>query len=332
MVPLISVVMPAHNAGVWIRDALQSLQLQSFREWELLCVNNESSDETANILLDAAQRDPRITFLDCKTRGAWAARNLGLRMARAPYICFLDADDLYPDTEVLGDLFLSMQDGTCMVSGGSLALVHSDGNTASPMGIGSQGLIFEVDSFLSYTAYQFDFGYTRFLYQRHFLLAHKLEFPPYTRFEDPPFFVQSMIFAGRLRAMRRRTYLYRVDHKPLVWSSQNIADLLSALTDNLSLSHQHNLSRLHNLTVERLTTEYEGAVRGGRARGNRTILRAEARCLACIDRSMLDRRRANLLHEFLKQRRVSMLWHGLRRPRTIPARFLYSLPWESIRP
>ena len=92
--PLISVLMAAHDATATIATAIRSVQAQSWRNFELLIIDDASGDETATIAAAAAAGDPRIRFLRlAQNRGAYGARNAGLAQARGDYITLHDADD-----------------------------------------------------------------------------------------------------------------------------------------------------------------------------------------------------------------------------------------------
>ena len=91
--PKVSVIVPAYNVARFIDGAIDSVLTQSFTDFELLIVNDGSTDDT----LERCQRylDPRIRIVDQKNRGLAGARNSGIREARGDYLAFLDADDLW---------------------------------------------------------------------------------------------------------------------------------------------------------------------------------------------------------------------------------------------
>ena len=92
--PLVSVVMPARNAATTIQTALSSLTGQSWRNLEILVVDNGSTDATADITRACAAQDPRIRLLDGRAEpGTYAARNLGMAAAQGDFLTVLDADD-----------------------------------------------------------------------------------------------------------------------------------------------------------------------------------------------------------------------------------------------
>jgi glycosyltransferase involved in cell wall biosynthesis len=92
--PTVSVVMPAKNAGSTIADAIKSVLDQSFRDWELIVINDGSSDATESVVREYLPRDSRIRLLQTEGKGEPAARNIGLNAARGRWVAMLDADDM----------------------------------------------------------------------------------------------------------------------------------------------------------------------------------------------------------------------------------------------
>lgn len=96
--PLFTVVMPAYNAQAYVRQAVDSVIAQTLGDWELIVVDDQSTDATAFIVATMAQSEPRIRLLHGAHSGPSAARNLALAGARGRYVAFLDADDAWlPD-------------------------------------------------------------------------------------------------------------------------------------------------------------------------------------------------------------------------------------------
>jgi len=100
-VPLVSVVMIFLNEERFLEEAVQSVRDQKLSDWELILVDDGSTDRSRSIAKDLAARDPKIRYVehpDHENRGMSASRNLGVAHATAPYIAFLDADDIWlPD-------------------------------------------------------------------------------------------------------------------------------------------------------------------------------------------------------------------------------------------
>lgn len=92
---LVSVVMPAYNTAGTIRYSLKSLLLQTYKELEIIVVNDGSTDQTAEIVAEMAREDSRIKLVNCpKNMGCYPARNLGVRESKGKYIAIQDADDI----------------------------------------------------------------------------------------------------------------------------------------------------------------------------------------------------------------------------------------------
>ena len=95
----VSIVTPFLNAGPFIGEAVESVLAQTYSHWELLLVDDGSTDESPSIAHAFAGAHPaRISYLQHQgggNKGASASRNLGTRMARGEYVAFLDADDVY---------------------------------------------------------------------------------------------------------------------------------------------------------------------------------------------------------------------------------------------
>ena len=100
----ISVIMPVYNAGEYLCRAVEDLMHQSFSDFELICVNDGSTDDSYDILEEIERRDSRLVLLSEKNFGPSVARNKGLEVARGKYVIFLDADDMFEPT-LLEDLY-----------------------------------------------------------------------------------------------------------------------------------------------------------------------------------------------------------------------------------
>jgi glycosyltransferase involved in cell wall biosynthesis len=92
--PSLTVIMPAFQAAATIERAIASVVAQTFTDWELIVVDDASTDETAAMAERCAARDPRIRVIRLERNlGAAAAMNLGWQSTRAPFVAIHDADD-----------------------------------------------------------------------------------------------------------------------------------------------------------------------------------------------------------------------------------------------
>ena len=93
---LVSVIMPAYNSAAHISEAIVSVQSQTYSNWELLIIDDASTDTTKEIILEFSKNDQRIQVLENPmNRGTHYARNKGIEAAQGDLIAFLDADDLW---------------------------------------------------------------------------------------------------------------------------------------------------------------------------------------------------------------------------------------------
>lgn len=109
--PLVSVIMPAYNVEKYIKYAIESVLCQTYRNIELLIIDDGSEDRTSEICYYYEQNDTRIHYEKQENSGAAAARNHGMRIAKGEYILFMDSDDsMHPQTiEILYDMIIENQ-------------------------------------------------------------------------------------------------------------------------------------------------------------------------------------------------------------------------------
>ena len=107
---LISVIVPVYNAAAYIERCVKSIQNQTYTHYELILVNDGSTDNSLEICKTLASQDERIVVLDRPNGGASAARNTGLTKARGDYIVFVDSDD-YVTSTYLENLYLAAKFG-----------------------------------------------------------------------------------------------------------------------------------------------------------------------------------------------------------------------------
>lgn len=89
-----SIIVPIYNAEKWLQDAVDSVMSQSVSDWELILVDDGSTDTSKNVVENLVASNPRIKAIFNENHGVSAARNQGLQAAKGKYIIFLDADDM----------------------------------------------------------------------------------------------------------------------------------------------------------------------------------------------------------------------------------------------
>ena len=98
---LVSIVMPVYNSARTLLESVNSVQAQTWREWELILVDDCSSDTSRELVAQLVATDARIRSVKLATnQGAALARNVGVQVALGRYIAFLDSDDLWVPTKL----------------------------------------------------------------------------------------------------------------------------------------------------------------------------------------------------------------------------------------
>ena len=93
--PAISIIIPVYNVEKYLRRCLDSVLNQTFQDWQAICVNDGSPDNSAVILDEYAKRDSRFVVVHKENGGSSDARNAGMKHATGDYIMYLDSDDLF---------------------------------------------------------------------------------------------------------------------------------------------------------------------------------------------------------------------------------------------
>ena len=107
---LVSIVIPVYNSEKFIKETIQTVEEQTYQNWELLLVNDCSTDNSENIIKYYEEKDKRIRLINLeRNSGAAVARNRGIDEAKGKYIAFLDSDDLW-DKQKLEKQIKFMQD------------------------------------------------------------------------------------------------------------------------------------------------------------------------------------------------------------------------------
>lgn len=133
MKPVVSIITATFNRARFLPQMIDSVISQDYSAWELLIIDDASTDDTVQIVQSYAQTDSRIRYVrNEKNRGVSATRNRGLCEARGEYIAVLDSDDYWLDTHKLSrQVALFEQDRTLVLSGTGMCVIDEHGNTLS---------------------------------------------------------------------------------------------------------------------------------------------------------------------------------------------------------
>lgn len=139
--PLVSIITPFYNAEKFLEETVESVQAQTYGNWEMFLINDGSTDASLKVAKKLAKSDKRIKVITIENSGAAVARNTGIERARGRYLCFIDADDLW-EPEKLEKQIYFMQEKDCAFSFTSYA--YADENAKKT------GIIAHVPAALNY--------------------------------------------------------------------------------------------------------------------------------------------------------------------------------------
>ncbi|MEA4910593.1 putative glycosyltransferase EpsJ [bioreactor metagenome] len=100
MNPKVSVIMPVYNGEKFLGEAIESVLNQTFKDFELIIVNDGSKDNSLNIIKEYGNKDNRIKIIDQINQGVSVARNIGIKKSSGEYIAFLDSDDIWVEEKL----------------------------------------------------------------------------------------------------------------------------------------------------------------------------------------------------------------------------------------
>ena len=221
----VSVIIPVYNCEEYLYKCLMSVINQTFRELEIIVVNDFSTDDSENIIDECAKTDKRLVPIKLKeNKGVSTARNTGIDKARGRYILFLDADDYWNNNGMVGDLYKIAKAnnadmttfGHYMVNETGKISGHTANNISPPI---THDLVKSSDWGLQYSA-------CTILVSRKLLNKHKIRFQPnLVMGEDALFCYTLYCYASTLTVVDKTYYCYRINEESAnnaTWSSYKL--------------------------------------------------------------------------------------------------------------
>lgn len=127
---LVSIILPTYNGGKYIKKAIESIESQTFTNWELLVVDDGSIDDTEDMVISFSQKDRRIIYLKNENNlGIQKTLNKGIKEAKGEYIARIDDDDIWCDKDKLKKQveFMNTNPKCCLVGTGVIVIDEEGG-------------------------------------------------------------------------------------------------------------------------------------------------------------------------------------------------------------
>lgn len=228
--PAISVIMPAYNSEKFIGESLESLVSQTFRDFEVIAVDDGSEDSTGKIIAHYSAEYPFIKSLKKANGGVSSARNAGLEAAKGKYIAFLDSDDTF-SPETLGELYKTAEENRAELVIGKIrnfSDLGADDYQPRAFSLSKKG---DIEPFDSEILWNFLLGNKLFL--RSVIEQNSLRFPALDYSEDGVFLMNFVLHAERIHGcegacLNYRRTLFGSDSLSRSINEKSLADFIAA--------------------------------------------------------------------------------------------------------
>lgn len=244
--PIVSVILPMYNSERYIKSCIQSVREQTLKNFELICVDDCSTDKTVEIVSQLAKEDKRIKIVKRKNNSGTAGipRNIGLRLSCGKYIAFIDSDDLYTKTALEELTNLANQYNADVVHTEQIYMPEENVINVTEQTkmkkfskenvefclqpiLETNNLKERIEKFS--TGKLFGWVHNK-LYQRNFLAANNIYFNNLLTSEDIIFYFKVICTAKRIIRVPNITYIYRYNPDSITRKLVSLETSIHALT------------------------------------------------------------------------------------------------------
>ena len=249
---LVSCIVPIYNGEKWLKECIKSLLDQTYKNIEILLINDGSVDASEKICLQAQKKDDRIRYYSHSNQGVSFTRNRGITLSEGEYLCFVDCDDML-DKKAIESLVNAIEAGAAQLAVGAIKTISKHGSIyfgfescVLDLGVPDDKLlrfIFEMRSPSGYMAAK--------LYKNRIIKDHNLRFDPNIYYHEDAIFAYEYIrHCKRCVVTDEVVYLYNCMNensatkafltnrdKRYVWEAMK-TDSQIALLENAALSKQ----------------------------------------------------------------------------------------------
>lgn len=250
----VSIIMPVYNAEKYISESIRSVQNQNFDNWEIICIDDGSTDNSVNIVKKISLTDNRVKLLFQNHAGSGPARNKGIINAQGRYVCFLDADDIYDNSYTLLKMICACDEHNTNICGANLKVFNK--NIITDKDIFPEVKNKKIDRMVDFLEFQNDYYYQCFVFNRKFLLDNNIMFPNYLRYQDPIFFLKALKIEGKFWLNTGCLYCYRVGHQDKKRILDNIDIIIRGIKENIIIANKENYLKLVERCIERINKDY----------------------------------------------------------------------------
>ena len=214
----VSVIIPCYNVAKYLGQCLDSVLKQTFQDFEVICVNDGSTDKSLEILQQYAEKDARIKIIDQENKGLSEARNVALDMAQGDFIAFADSDDYYAPNFL--ELLLNTQKDTgADIVGCEFQKIYKSTDVLKPISQVHPKIYKDALKVLLHKDNFIHFNVWNKLYKRD--VIGNMRFVPHIYYEDWVFNCCVFERANHFAWIKEKLYAYRVSNSSIMRSDFN---------------------------------------------------------------------------------------------------------------
>lgn len=241
----ISVIIPVYNVERYLRECLDSIINQTYRNLEIICIDDGSPDNSINILKDYSKIDNRIFIKQQQNRGLSKARNEGIKISTGKYLIFVDSDDWLP-LDAIELLYKKIKkENSDIVIGGRITITNFKRENFIPTG---EDINFTFEKYLEYSMKKKEFRAVAWgkLYKKEIIEKNNLEFPKGLLYEDLLFVLKYLYYSEKISILSKEIYYYRNNNLNSIVNTIKIKDLdsleiIEKLEKFLEENNQNNI-------------------------------------------------------------------------------------------
>ena len=246
-VSVVSVIVPVYNSERWLRQCLDSIINQTWKNLEIICVNDGSEDNSGRILDEYAAADERVKVIHQPNSGVSKARNVGLGLAAGDFISFVDSDD-WLAVDFYEKMMKEVNEQTEIVQGGVKFYGGDNRKVVSRSMTASEFTAIIGNMKKCYVCNK--------LWKRSFIIKNRLKFAEDVSYcEDVLFTVAAAFYAGQWKFTGYTGYFYRINPSSATKSSSGEENRrrnrFKVLEKSLSFGRQKNFSAEYKRMLEK---------------------------------------------------------------------------------
>ncbi len=256
---MISVIIPVYNAQRYLAETLDSVLNQTYKDFELILVNDGSTDNSLEILREYEKKDSRVKVITDENHGAPHARNLGFDNSKGEYIMFFDADDIM-EPRALEILSAHMSENDCDLVIGAHSIISEDGRRSTNARIYAPAGVYDMSSPSDLTAaMRINAVPGNKLFSAAVMKKYNVCFSELKMAQDLNFYLKYIAVCSRVRVTEDILYRYRIVNGSISHTSTlKVMDVIKSLDGAYDFAKSAGADKIYfdELANVRITNYY----------------------------------------------------------------------------